>query len=161
MMSCFKLSKWLIQEIDKRRRAFFSKGQKNTSGANCMIAWENVCTPKHEGGLGVKNLEQQNTSLLLKFIPTKKRIGDKINKTILVWRQLMHLIDPYRAMTIVTVGKGNNTAFWLDSWFNKKPLSCQYPHLFSHVVNKNVTVLDCRTDLGWQICTRPLTSQRA
>jgi hypothetical protein len=28
MMSCFKLPKWLIQEIDKRRRAFFWKGQK-------------------------------------------------------------------------------------------------------------------------------------
>jgi hypothetical protein len=67
-MSCFKLPKWLIHEIDKRRRAFFWKGQKNTSGANCMVAWENVCTSKHEGGLGVKNLEQQNISLLLKFI---------------------------------------------------------------------------------------------
>jgi hypothetical protein len=73
----------------------------------------------------------------------------------------MHLIDLYRAMTIVTVGKGKNTAFWLDSWLNKKPLACQYSHLFfSHVVNKNVTVLDCRSDLGWQIRTRPLTSQR-
>jgi hypothetical protein len=64
-------------------------------------------------------------------------------------------------MTIVTVGKGNYTAFWLDSWLNKKPLACQYPHLFSHVVNKNVTVLDCRSDFGWQIRTRALTSQRA
>jgi hypothetical protein len=33
-----------------------------------MIAWENICTPKHEGWLGIKNLEQQNTSLFLKFI---------------------------------------------------------------------------------------------
>jgi len=73
----------------------------------------------------------------------------------------MHLIDLYRAMKIVTVGKRNNTAFWLDSWLNKKPLAYQYPHLFSHVVNKNVTVLDYRSHLGWQIRTRPLTSQRA
>ncbi|KAG0514747.1 hypothetical protein BDA96_10G219900, partial [Sorghum bicolor] len=81
--------------------------------------------------------------------------------TTLVWTQLMHLIDLYRAMKIVTVGKRNNTAFWLDSWLNKKPLAYQYPHLFSHVVNKNVTVLDYRSHLGWQIRTRPLTSQRA
>jgi hypothetical protein len=87
-----------------------------------MIAWEIVCTSKHEGGLGVKNLEQQNISLLLKFIhkyhtqpdcswakwirnsvySNQKRIGDKINKTTLAWRQLMQLIDLYRAMTIVT-----------------------------------------------------------
>ena len=73
----------------------------------------------------------------------------------------MQLIDLYRAMIIVTVGKGNNTAFWLDSWLNKKPLACQYPHLFSHVLNQNVTVQDCKSDLGCQIRTRALTSRRA
>jgi len=71
----------------------------------------------------------------------------------------MQLIDLYRAMIIVTVGKGNNTAFWLDSWLNKKPLACQYPHLFSHVLNQNVTVQDCKSDLGCQIRTRALTSK--
>jgi hypothetical protein len=54
----------------------------------------------------------------------------------------MSLIQLYRDLTLVKLGNGRNTCFWLDSWLGDKPLSIQYPALFSHVVNPNATVAD-------------------
>jgi hypothetical protein len=64
-MSCFKLPKWLIQEIDKRQSFLLEVSKKRLRCklhgglGECYI----ISTPK-QGGLGVKNLEQQNISLL-------------------------------------------------------------------------------------------------
>jgi hypothetical protein len=32
------------------------------------VAWENACTPKEEGGLGLRDLELQNRCMLMKLI---------------------------------------------------------------------------------------------
>jgi hypothetical protein len=66
--ACIKAPKWFYKEIDKRRRAYFWTGQKSTTGAQCKVARDTVCRLIEEGGLGIKNLEIQNISLLLKFI---------------------------------------------------------------------------------------------
>ncbi|TVT98699.1 hypothetical protein EJB05_55991, partial [Eragrostis curvula] len=38
------------------------------SGADCLVAWDHVTTPKECGGLGVRDLNIQNRCLLLKLI---------------------------------------------------------------------------------------------
>jgi hypothetical protein len=43
-------------------------GTDNTSGARCLIAWENVCQAKEDGGLGIKRIDTQNACLLLKLL---------------------------------------------------------------------------------------------
>jgi hypothetical protein len=83
--------------------------------------------PKH------KNLEIQNICLLLKFIHklhTSSKIGDKISVCSNAWRYLMTLIQLYRDTTVVELGDGRSTCFWLDSWSGNKPLSTQFPALF-------------------------------
>jgi hypothetical protein len=45
-LACMKAPKWFYNEIDKRRRAYFSTGQKSTTGAKCKIAWDAVCRPR-------------------------------------------------------------------------------------------------------------------
>lgn len=58
----------IIQKIDKKKgRDFFWVGDDTCSGAQCLVACERVCSPKENGGLGVKNLYLQNVCLLLKF----------------------------------------------------------------------------------------------
>jgi hypothetical protein len=121
-----------------------------------------------EGGLNIKNLETQNISLLLKFIhklhsPNKsswanwilsfvysrqKRLGDKITRCSSSCHYLMTLIHLY-------------TCFWLDSWLENKPLSIQFPALFSHVQNPNVSVVDCYSENRWVLRMGHLTSHRA
>jgi hypothetical protein len=39
-----------------------------TGRSDCLVAWDYVCHDFEEGGLGVKNLQIQNVSLLTKFV---------------------------------------------------------------------------------------------
>jgi hypothetical protein len=73
----------------------------------------------------------------------------------------MTLIDLYRNLTTVKIGDGKSTCFWLDSWLGNKPISVQFPALFSHVQSPNVLVVDCCTDNGWMLRFRHITSNRA
>ncbi|GJN04266.1 hypothetical protein PR202_ga21799 [Eleusine coracana subsp. coracana] len=54
--------------MDARRRAYIWSGEEKTIGATCMVAWDKVTTPKHCGGLGVRDLQAQNQCLLLKLL---------------------------------------------------------------------------------------------
>lgn len=178
-LACIKVPKWFYNEVDKRKRAYFWAGQKTTNGAKYKVAWEVVCRPIEEGGLNIKNIETQNICLFLKFIHKlhnssksswgkwiqtfiyrgNKRLGDKISTCSSAWRYLMSLIHLYRSLTVVEVGNGRNTCFWLDSWLGNKPFSIQYPALFSHVSNPNITVADCYVETGWMFRLRHITSQ--
>jgi hypothetical protein len=56
------------EALDNQRRAFLWTAVDKVNGAQCLMAWENVCKPKEDGGLGIKRLDTQNASLLLKLI---------------------------------------------------------------------------------------------
>jgi hypothetical protein len=64
-------------------------------------------------------------------------------------------------LTIVALGDGCHTSFWLDSWIGNKPLSTQFPALFSHVQHTNVTVAESFSENGWQLRFHHITSHRA
>lgn len=65
-ISIFKLSKWMINKIDKIKRAFLWKGDNTVSGFYYLVNWDQVCKSKMQGSLGIKNLEQINLSLVAK-----------------------------------------------------------------------------------------------
>jgi len=58
------LPKTVREAIDARRRAFLWTGDDKCHGSQCLIAWERVCKAKAAGGLGVRNIEDQNHCLL-------------------------------------------------------------------------------------------------
>jgi hypothetical protein len=58
----------VVEAFDKRRRAFFWAGEETCNGGQCKVAWSDVCTPKHLGGLGVLSIPSQNLALLSKFL---------------------------------------------------------------------------------------------
>jgi hypothetical protein len=72
----------------------------------------------------------------------------------------LHLIHLYRNLTPTKVGDSKETCFWLDSWLGNKPLSIQYPTLFSHVQNPNITVADVYSENSWELRFHHITSQR-
>jgi hypothetical protein len=73
----------------------------------------------------------------------------------------MTLIQLYKGLTLVKVGNGQDTSFWLDSWLGNKSLSEQYLTLFSHVQRCNLMVVDAYSEIGWRLCFRHISSQRA
>lgn len=66
-MSLFLMPRWVIDSIDKTRRAFFWQGKRDIRGGHCLIVWTQVCRPKLHGGLGICNLREFNLALLAKW----------------------------------------------------------------------------------------------
>jgi hypothetical protein len=169
-MSSLLLPILIIQKIDKRRRTFFWSDDEHCTGAQCLVAWERVCTPKDCGGLGVKNLHAQNICLLLKFCynylhaehntwrdwllnhsPTHNLTTQNqayLSKTIHKHMQMLSQI------TICTVHNGKTTFCWHDTWLLDQPLAQIYPALYTHHLNQQARVAEVLQD-GIEASLRP------
>jgi hypothetical protein len=82
--SAVLLPKTVREQLDARRRAFLWTGEEKCHGSRCLLAREKVCQSKEDGGLGVKNLEDMNHCLLLKFV---HRLHDQAP---LPWKNWFH-----------------------------------------------------------------------
>ena len=67
-MCTFQLHKTVIKQIDKYRKHCLWRGSNINAKKPPKAAWDMVCLPKSEGGLGVLNLRTQNEALLLKYL---------------------------------------------------------------------------------------------
>ena len=64
-MNCFKLPDSLCNELNSLIRNF-RWGQREKERKLAWIAWEKMCTPKAERGMGFKDLRAFNLALLAK-----------------------------------------------------------------------------------------------
>lgn len=64
-MSCFKLPKGLIKELETLIRKFWW-GYSGNSKKVHWVKWERLCEDKEKGGMGFKDIEKFNDSLLAK-----------------------------------------------------------------------------------------------
>lgn len=64
-MSCFRISDSLCKELNAMVSGL-GWGQRNKEKKMAWIAWEKLCTPKAEGGMGFKDLKAFNLALLAK-----------------------------------------------------------------------------------------------
>ncbi|RLN09471.1 putative ribonuclease H protein [Panicum miliaceum] len=164
-MSSSLLPKTVREQLDARRRAFLWTGEEKCHGSQCLLAWDTVCQTKEHGGLGVKNLEDMNHCLLLKFVhklhepssvPWKQWFFSYSNllcstEDTFLHRLLREELGRYRTITHVLVGNGKTTSFWHDRWMLNTTLADTFPVLFSHRTQPAISVQ--------QAVTRPLDSQ--
>uniref|UniRef100_A0ACD5Z1H6 Uncharacterized protein n=1 Tax=Avena sativa TaxID=4498 RepID=A0ACD5Z1H6_AVESA len=66
-MSNILFSKKFIAKLTTIIRNFWWTGVKEEahSKALCLRAWKDICTPKYDGGLGIRNLQAMNQALIL------------------------------------------------------------------------------------------------
>ena len=64
--STFQLHKSVIKQMDNFKKHCLWQGADINAKSPQKVAWEMVCLPKSEGGLGVLKLQTQNEALLLK-----------------------------------------------------------------------------------------------
>ncbi|GJZ64168.1 hypothetical protein Tco_0620589, partial [Tanacetum coccineum] len=116
---------------------------KSLKRGKAKIAWEDICLPKSEGGLGLCNLEVFNFALMtthiwniisskeslwVRWIHTYKLRGRTIydvpvkDEMSWGWHKLLQLRDIMRPFFWVKLGNGNSTSLWYDNWCSSSPL---------------------------------------
>ena len=66
-MLCFKLPKGLISDIETLIRKFWW-GNRGDQRKIHWVSWAKLCLPKNEGGMGFREFDKFNDSLLVKQI---------------------------------------------------------------------------------------------
>lgn len=139
-MCTFKLHKTVIKQVDKYRKHCLWRGTDLIAKSSPKSAWEIVCIPKKEGGLGVINLRVQNEALLLKNlhkfynrldIPWVHLIWEKLysngnlprwrRKGSFWWRDILKLLDQFKGLAVVSIKDGKTCSFWHDLWGGRIP----------------------------------------
>ncbi|CAB4268750.1 unnamed protein product [Prunus armeniaca] len=67
MMSCFLIPKFLCEEIQQMMASYWWGAQEGRRKIH-WLSWKNLCRPKHEGGLGFRNLYAFNLALVAKQV---------------------------------------------------------------------------------------------
>jgi hypothetical protein len=124
-----------------------------------MAAWDVVCSPKHLGGLEVKNLRLMNLALRMRWLWLEK---EEIGKP---WRGLDFTLLPeaeelFKAATTCVLGDGKLLKFCTDRWLDNTSISESAPSLWSFVepARKNDTVADALEDHAWTSSFRGVPS---
>ncbi|GJN24750.1 hypothetical protein PR202_gb12512 [Eleusine coracana subsp. coracana] len=147
-MMALELPPGVTAAMDARRRGFLWSGEDKATGADCLIAWDQVTKPKTHGGLGVRDLPIQNRCLLMKLmhrlhcsadsswanwvaglVEIPSMTGDLSGQH---WDALRSLLPAYQELTKVSLGDGRTTSFWRDDWSPHGRLADLLPALFSH-----------------------------
>lgn len=144
-MSTIALPTSTLDQIDKIARSFIW-GSSEGSRKQHLVAWESVCKPKREGGLGVRTAKEMNLALLaklgwrllsthdglwVKILRKKFRVGDLHDPTWLIvkgawsptWRSLILGIREVVVPGVSWVlGDGRTVRFWRDKWLMNEAL---------------------------------------
>jgi hypothetical protein len=159
----FKMHKTVLHQIDKYRKHCLWRGADINAKTPPKVAWDSVCLPKSEGGLGVLQLEIHNEALLLKNlhkffnkddIPWVHLIWEKHyrsgrlpNHTLkgsFWWRDVLKLLGKFKTCASVLVQSGSSCSLWHDPWCDPVP-SQAYPHLFSFSRFEFISIAKART----------------
>ncbi|GAU48580.1 hypothetical protein TSUD_369510 [Trifolium subterraneum] len=167
--SFFKAPKGVINELIKIQRNFLWGGGLEVKKL-CWVSWVNFCLPKDKGGLGVKDLELFNQSLLCKWkwrllvdtgavwygllrfryenqfdnLLSRGGLSPKATDSIW-WRDMVRVGDAegefwFPKNVSSILGNGKRIVFWKEKWIGTVPLQELFPNLFAKESNQSVEV---------------------
>jgi hypothetical protein len=145
--SLFVLPKKVIKEVETILRAFLWSGlDLKKSGAK--VSWEHLCSPKQEGGLGLKSIQIWNKAAVAKHIWFLISGGEQsmwcqwVKSYLLkgksfwevkvpsdpswVWRKLLALRPIVHPLLKISIGNGKSTSLWFDNWHPLGSLADKY-----------------------------------
>jgi hypothetical protein len=134
------------------------------------VKWADICKPKKEGGLGIKDVRLVNMSLLAKWRWKLLMEGDEVWKNVVVakygdevlgnvalevrpgatlystwWKDLCRLDSGVGWLNQVAkkkLGCGNSTKFWEDVWVGGQALNQRFPRLCSVSIQQDNLIQD-------------------
>jgi hypothetical protein len=160
MMSFFSIPKGVLKKLDYFRSRFFWQQEERKKYR--LGKWNILCQPKDQGGLGILDLDIQNTALLSKWL-YKLLTSDETWQQLIrnkylhskplsqafwklgdshFWAGLMKVKQDFLCFGTFTIKNGSQIRFWEDIWLGTTPLRDQYPCLYYIARHKQVTVAD-------------------
>ncbi|GJR66442.1 hypothetical protein Tco_0012507 [Tanacetum coccineum] len=143
--SVFILPTRVLLNIEQLMRQFLWCHGSSGKGKS-KVAWEIVCLPKHEGGLGIRRLECFNSALMAshiwKLLTLKESLWVKwIHEYKLKgrnfwdfpmrgnmswgWGKILKLRLIIQKFIWSKISNERNTSLWFDTWANFEPLAAQ------------------------------------
>ena len=140
--SVFVFPKRFYNKVDSLCSAFLWKNS-TTSASGARVSWSSICTPKDEGGLGLRKLENfdmvfrlkrlwnffsNSGSLWVAWLLSNRfhginfwlvRDSQGFSPTVRSMLQLKHLLHTFLRCSI---GNGSSASFWFDFWTDLGPL---------------------------------------
>jgi len=135
-MSCFKLPRGLCEHLNMLIRKFWW-GSKDGRRKPHWVSWNAMTQPKDMGGLGFKDFELFNLSLLARQAWRVLKYPNSLSASILkgvyfpnndilhagfgshpsqIWRAIVEGRDVLKQGLIRRIGIGNDTLIWEDNW---------------------------------------------
>ncbi|GKB51179.1 hypothetical protein Tco_0901932 [Tanacetum coccineum] len=106
--------------IDMSKSWWFTFGcQGSMCRGKAKVAWDVVCLPKQEGGLGVRRLDHFNKALMVSHVWKLLSLKESL------WREetLLALRPLIGSLFSRVFGDGKTTSIWFDKWCVASPLS--------------------------------------
>jgi hypothetical protein len=147
-MCCLDIPISIKKQIVKYMRHCLWRKKNNEvqSRGPALVAWEKICSPKNQGGLGVLDLSTQNEVVLLKNlhkffnrhdIPWEKLVWSSYYNNGQIPRNHMegsfwwkaHL--KFKGISRCNIGDGKSAYLWTDLWIDNF-LFQKFPHLTSY-----------------------------
>ena len=169
----FFLPNKVLKEIDTKLRNFFwSGGEANLNKAK--VAWEEVCKPYEEGGLGIKASKEWNKAAMARHLWTiicgddssiwadwikRNRVKNRSIWNIEAscdspwwWRKLLKLRDEMHNRISHIVGTGEDTFVWWDNWHPLGPLAKRFGNriIYDSGMGKNAKVKELIENGEWK-----------
>ena len=141
--SVFILPSRIIYDLEQLMRSFLWGNGDGIKG-KAKVAWEAVCLPKKEGGLGIRRLDTFNSALItthiwsiisgkeslwVRWIHMYKLRGRNFwdipcrgNMT-WSWRKILQIRPLVRNFIWYKLGDGSKASAWYDSWCLLSPIS--------------------------------------
>lgn len=141
-LSTFVLPKGCIKEIEKIYRDYLWSSNPDARG-NAKVSWYDLCLPKSEGGIGLRNLFLWNKALTLRLVWLQFAGTNSLWVTwnrehhlkrctywnaepqpghSWIWKSLISLRPLARHLIGCNIGNGQQASYWFDNWLPHGPL---------------------------------------